>query len=180
METREDNGPMESVRSHCFELAAAAFSKNELDLERYESVAGEIAGAEKLSELQSIQKRLPRVELPAPPKPQLINAESSTLKRKGRWIDSTRIKLYGTGSNIRLDFTAYSSEANLRIEVELECRSSKIKLVVPRNIDVVERIESSRMSVFRDRHRKTESNSAIVVSGNLSSSLVKIKRKKVR
>lgn len=180
VETREDNLRVETVRSTCFDLAAAAFSSNQIDLERYEAVAGEIASAEQITDLEAIQGRLPQVVQPPPVKSQLINAESSNLRREGRWLDTLRVKLHGAHSNIRLDFTAYAMEDNLRVEVELDCRSSNVRLVVPRSIDVIERIESNRMSVYRDRRRPSATNSAIILTGNIASTNVRIKRKKVR
>ena len=174
----EHESDLETTRSACFDLAAAAFSASKFDLDSYESFAGEIAGAQSLGELQTIKDRLPAVPTPAPPRTQLIQTESSVLKRNGQWLDSSRIKLHGKSSNIKLDFTGYDSEDNLRVELDLDCRSSSIRIVVPSNIDVVDRISSSRMSVLRDRRRSTATNSAIILTGNLVSSRIKIKRKR--
>ncbi|HUX22631.1 MAG TPA: hypothetical protein VMW69_15445, partial [Spirochaetia bacterium] len=146
MDTIDDNRQLETIRATCFDLAAAAFSSNQMDLERYETLAGEIASAERSSDLEEIQARLPRVIQPPPEKAQVIHAESSSLKREGRWLDSPLVTLRGSSSNIVLDFRAYALEDNLRVEIELDCRSSNVRLVVPRGIDVIERIESNRMS----------------------------------
>lgn len=180
MDTIDDNRQLETIRATCFDLAAAAFSSNQMDLERYETLAGEIASAEGPTDLAEIQARLPRVVQPPPAESQLINAESSNLKREGRWLDSSRVKLRGTSSNIRLDFRAYGARDNLRLEIELDCSSSNVRLIVPRDIDVIERIESNRMSVFRDRHKASNTNSAIILTGNVAGSNIRIKRKKAR
>lgn len=174
----EHESDLETTRSACFDLAAAAFSASMFDLDRYEAFAGEIAGARDLGELQTIKDRLPPIPAPTPPRAQLIQTESSVLKRSGQWLDSSRIKLYGKSSNIKLDFTDYDADDDLRIELDLDCRSSSIRIIVPSNIDVVDRISSSRMSVLRDRRRKASTNSAIILTGNLEASRIKIKRKR--
>jgi len=174
----EHERALETTRTACFDLAAAAFSVSRFDLESYEAFAEEIASARSLGELQTIKERLPAIPAPTPPRTQLIQSESSVLKRSGQWLDSSRIKLHGRSSNIKLDFTDYDSEDDLRVELDLDCRSSSIRITVPANIDVVDRISSSRMSVLRDRRRRASTNSAIILTGNLVSSRIKIKRKR--
>ncbi len=174
----EHERDLESTRTAFFDLAATAFSAGSFDLDSYEAVAEEIAAATSLGELQTIKERLPTVPAPTPPRTQLIQTESSVLKRSGQWLDSSRVKLHGKSSNIKLDFTDYDSEDDLRIELDLDCRSSSIRIIVPANIDVVDRISSSRMSVLRDRRRKAPTNSAIILTGNLETSRIKIKRKR--
>jgi len=171
---------VESERSLCFELAAAAFATNQIDLERYEAVAGEIAVADNLAILQVIRGTLPEVSQPPQPPPQQVNAQASNVKKQGRWLDSNRVSVHSKHSNITLDFTEYSSEYNLRIDLELDCTSTNLRVVVPRNIDVIERISSNRMSVFRDKRRPSGTNNAVVVTGSVSSTKIKIKRKKAR
>lgn len=176
----DDYRQIEKERNLCFELAAAAFSANQLDLERYESVAGEIAVAEELPVLQAIRKNLPEVALPPQPQTQNVDAQSSNIKKRGRWLDSNHVTVHAKHSNITLDFTEYSSERNLLVELDLDCKSTNLRIIVSETIDVIERISSTRMSVFRDKRRPSGTNNAVVVTGSVSSTKIKIKRKKTR
>ncbi len=168
------------ARSRCFDLAAAAFSSNQLDLETYEMLAGRIAAAGDLTVLQGIESALPPIPQSPQPQAQLVSADLSKVKKTGRWVEASRIAVRGRMSQITLDFTAYAGERDLRLDLDLELKGSKLRIIVPENIDVVERLTSTRMSVFHDKRRRTSTNNAIVVSGSLSASNAKIKRKRMR
>jgi len=180
MDLMDSASPVEAARSRCFDVAAAAFSNNQLSLETYEALAGEIATTNELAALQEIEKALPAVHQSSPAGTQQITADRSKVTKQGRWVESPRVAVRGNMSKITLDFTDYLIEKNLRLDLELDCTASDIRIVVPRNIDVVERLASNKMSVFRDKRRPTPTNNVIVVFGKLSMSKVKIKRKKVR
>ncbi len=169
---------LETKKESCFQLAAAAFSENHLDLDGYETLAEEIANAADIASLEVIEGSLPKPQYRST-ETQLVAGDKSKIKKTGKWIDSERIIVRGNMSTITLDFTEYAGESDLRVEIELDCRMSEVRIVVPRNIDVIERLSSNSMSVFRDRRRHIPSNNAIVVSGDLSMSKVKVKRKNV-
>lgn len=171
---------IEDTRALCFELAAAAFANDQLGVERYEALAAQIADADNLAELELIQRGFPEVARPAVREPQLLSAQSSNLRREGRWVESPNILLHSRSSNIRLDFTRYGSERDFRIVLELDCQSSNLRIVVPQFMDVVEQIESRQSSVFRDKRGGSSANGAIVVRGAVSSTRVKVVRKKGR
>ncbi len=180
MDMIEGSRTVETMRTRCFDLAAAAFSNNQLDLESYEHLAGRIAAASDLTSLGEIESALPAPPRSPQPQSQLLSAEMSNVKKLGRWVESSRIALRGARSNIVLDFTAYAGERDLRIDLELDVKGSNLRITVPETIDVVERLSSNKMSVFHDKRRPASTNSAIVIFGSLSGSNVKIKRKKVR
>lgn len=180
MDVMDGGGGVELMRARCFDLAAAAFSSNQLSLERYESLAGEIASANDLPALKAIERALPDSPRTAPVQSQLVTANMSKVAKLGRWIESPRVVLRGNMAKIILDFTAYEAERNLRVELELDCKASNVRIIVPTTVDVVERLSSNSMSVFKSKRLRTMTNNAIVISGNLSMSNVKIKRRKAR
>lgn len=171
---------VETKRARCFDLAAAAFSSDLLSLDRYEHLASEIASANDLPALQEIEKGLPDLPTAPPERPQRITTTGSKVAKLGRWVESRRIDLMGSKSKVILDFTAYAREPNFRAELELDCKASDVRIIVPPNIDVIERLSSSEMSVFKDRRRGVRATGAIVVSGSLARSKVKVKRKRGR
>jgi len=177
METGRD---LETIRARCFELAAAAFSSDQLDLDLYESLAGTIAVAETAADLEVIRKNLPEVIEPPKPPVQIVEARASSMRKSGRWLDSPLVALKSKGSSVVLDFTEYADERKLRVNLDLDCTGTSLTIVVPPGIDVVERIAESRASVFRDKRRRTEGDGAILITGAITGSRVKIKRKKAR
>ncbi len=171
---------VETKRARCFDLAAAAFSNSKMSLELYERLAGDIAAANDLPALQEIERKLPEIPSEPPEKPQLITTSGSKIVKIGRWVESRRISVVGAASKLVFDFTAYETEPRFRIELDLDCKASDVRIIVPPNIDVIERLSSSSMSVFKDKHRAAPASSGIVVSGSIAMSKVKVKRKRGR
>ncbi len=180
MEPMNVNAGTESLRARCFDLAAAAFSSNVIDLETYESLAGQIASATEGTALQRIAQSLPAPAEAPPTQTQIVDAQASKVRKEGRWLESPHVVLRGNMANMRLDFRAYAMERNLRVHLELDCSMSNIRIIVPGSIDVIERISENKMSTFKNKHGTAGANNAIVVSGNVSMSKVKVTRKRVR
>jgi len=169
----------EARKDRCFRLAAEAYSGNQLDLNRYEILAGEIAAANDITSLQVIESSLPQPQHRSA-ETQVIRADMGEVHKVGKWIESSHVLVEGQMAKVTLDFMDYAAEADLRVDLVLDCRMSQVRIIVPRGIDVLERMTSNSMSTFRDRRRSDNSNSAIVVTGDLTMSKVKVRRKKVR
>ncbi len=170
---------LEARKDKCFRLAAAAYSGNQLDLDRYEMLAEHIVAADDIRSLQEIESSLPQPRHLSSDT-QVIRADKGKIRKLGRWIESSHIVVEGEMSKIILDFMDYATETDLRVDLVLDCRMTEVRIIVPQSIDVVERVSSNSMSTFRDRRRSENSNSAIVVTGDLRMSKVKVRRKRVR
>lgn len=105
---------LESKKQTCFDLAAAAFSENQLDLDGYEVLAGQIAGADDMESLMVIESSLPKPQHKSL-ETQIISCDKGRTQKFGRWLESTHVLIRGDMSRIILDFTQYAAEANGRV-----------------------------------------------------------------
>ena len=177
MEVIDPNLESEAIRSRCFDAAAAAFADNKMDLATYEKVVGDIVSAGDVGALQVIARGLPAPPDPQEKPSQVVSADHSSIRKAGRWIESPNLSLHANYSMIVLDFTAYRFETTLRLRLDVNCTGSGVRLVVPGDVAVVERLSSNTMSIYRDRRGPGSGPRAIVITGCLSGSSIKVKRK---
>lgn len=180
MEMQRGNENLETIRTRCFDRAANSFAQNMLDLDMYDELAGQIASATDATSLQRIEQALPAPAVETDPEAQVIEADRASVRKQGRWILSPRVLVRASKSNVRLDFRGYGQGTEWRVHLIIDSDASNIRLVVPRDVDIIEQLDSNKMSVFRAGRSQLTTQGAIVITGNLSRSNVSVRRKRVR
>jgi len=107
---------------------------------------------------------------------QSLDCVSANLRRVGDWVKAGRYSMRLQSSNARLDFTAYEGSTGLRLVIELEARSSNLRLIVPAGFEVEDALSERISSTVRNRPRDAPyGGNRIVLTGRLQSSTVKVK-----
>jgi len=180
MEPQRQNENLETIRTRCFDRAANSFAQNLVDLDRYDELAGQIASANDATALQRIEQELPEPVAEIVPEVQVIEADRSSVRKEGKWVQSPRVLVRAVGSNVRLDLRSHMIESDQRMHLNLDADASNIRIIVPRDIDVIEQLESNRMSVFRAGRGDLATRGAIIITGTIARSNVRVRRRRVR
>lgn len=110
---------VESKRQTCFQLAATAFSENQLDLDGYEVLAGQIAGADDIQSIMVIESSLPQPQHRSL-ETQIVTCDKSRTYKLGKWIES-----YSDPRRKTSDWSSsLTAECQMSVSLRLETSTS--------------------------------------------------------
>lgn len=108
-----------------------ALSEGRLTLTEFEDRISGVLAARTFGEVVPYLEGLP----PAPATPTAVERSSlsvrgSSLRRQGRWVVPSLLRIEATGSNVRLDFTEAIISTAV-VEIDVAVRGSSVRLVLP-------------------------------------------------
>lgn len=171
MQINQNN--LENLRSETGDLAAEAFSRDVITQEHFEVMATRIVNADSREQLLAIRGELVIGEQRFAP--QVISAQGSVVRERGPWIESPDIRVEAKSSVIRLDFRYYIMLSDFQIHLDLDLRSSMLRIDLPRDVTVKEQLSSRRGSVLKLRRDRGEPDRYLVMTGDMENSVVKIR-----
>ncbi len=104
-----------------------------------------------------------------------LSCVSGRLRQVGDWVRSRRYALSLKSSSARLDLREYEGARGFRLAIDVEAKSSVVKIIVPRGFEVEDRFSERVSSTVRNRGREAYGDNLIVLTGSIRSSVVKVK-----
>ncbi len=174
---------LRKYRDSLIERAASAFSRDRMDEAEYEAFVLRIQEARGEEELRAAEESVARLLPAVPGAPDLAEERSfrlnmGNLRRRGDWVDARAYRLEGKMSNFELDFLAYAEVAEFMVTLDVDLSMSNLRLRVPPDWRVEDRVSSSTGSNFLDRGRAEPwRGRRVIVRGALSMSNVIVRRR---
>lgn len=176
----------QKYRDSLIDRAAQAFSRDRLEEAEFEAFVVRVQAAPGVAELRaaeaSIAHLLPAVaEVSELEDERAFSLNMGNLRRRGDWVDARGYRLEGKMSNFELDYRAYEDVPDFTMILDIDLSMSNLKLLVPPDWRVEDRISNSTGSNFLDRGRAEVCRSCrIVIRGSLSMSNVIVRRRSRR
>lgn len=173
---------LELTRDKLLNAATELYASGELDEAGFELIVTRLNSCDTVPALRTVGLSLP-VPYFEPSLAPLsgsgtaeINCDFGNVRKTGDWVEAGLLLVSAKGSNIRLDFEAYEAVDNFRMEIELDCLGSNVRLIVPASFRVEDKIGQNVASNIKNKapHHSYGSNH-ITVTGRLKGSNLKIK-----
>jgi hypothetical protein len=180
---------LEREKDELIQRLTEAYARSEMDMQTFERAVSRVSdspdGLALEAELRGLGLALP-VPVPAPSPSGLslepvsgameLNCVSGSIRKVGDWVKAGSYAMRLQSSNARLDFGAYEGAHGLRLVIEVEARSSNLRLIVPPGFEVEDNFSQRISSVVRNRLRETPyGDNRIVLRGAIRSSTVRVK-----
>jgi hypothetical protein len=105
-----------------------------------------------------------------------LSCVSGSLRQEGDWVKSRRYALSLKSSSARLDLREYEGARGFRLAIDIDARSSVVRITVPKGFEVEDRFSERVSSTVRNRRRGGAfGDNLVVLTGAIRSSVVKIK-----
>jgi hypothetical protein len=105
-----------------------------------------------------------------------LSCVSGSLRQEGDWVKSRRYVLSLKSSSARLDLREYEAARGFRLTIDIDARSSVVRITVPKGFEVEDRFSERVSSTVRNRRRGGAfGDNLVVLTGAIRSSVVKIK-----
>ncbi len=181
---------LEQEKDELIRRLTEAYAQDAIDMQGFELAVTRVSGcadeAALRAERASLDLSLPVIVHPeaGPPslrqaEPQSLDCVSASLRKVGDWVKAGRYSMRLQSSNARLDFRAYEGATGLRLEIELDARSSNLRLIVPAGFEVEDACSERISSTVRNKPREAPfGGNRIVLKGRIQSSTVRVKYKR--
>jgi hypothetical protein len=178
---------LESQKDEMIQRLTDAYARSAMDMQEFERAVTRVSACADVAALQAEGASLERsLALPALSRPgtelepasdtMRLDCTSGSIRKSGDWVRAGRCEMALRSSSARLDFSAYAGSRGRSLVIELEMRSSNLRLIVPPGFEVVDDLSDRTSSNVRNRPREGGSGeNRIVLKGALRSSNVKVK-----
>jgi len=108
-----------------------ALSEGRLTLTEFEERISGVLAARTFGEVVPYLEGLPPAPaMPSPVERASLSVRGSSLRRQGRWVVPSVLRIEASGSNVRLDFTEAIISTAV-VEIDMTMRGSSARLIVP-------------------------------------------------
>lgn len=176
---------LENERDGLLRVIAEAYAHGDCTEGLMEDLTVRAANALTSAELESVAKELPipsafsalmpvsaSVEL----SPQSLAATSGVIKRTGTWLSSRVIRLAGTSSVFKLDFSEYGGAYGLSVRLDLDTVSCSVRITLPPTFELKDEIAENQASVVKVRGKAgaVQPVNTLILGGKMLSSSIKV------
>ena len=178
---------LESEKDALIQSITDGFSRGAIEMGAFERAVTRISACSDSKalalEAESLGIALPPVasiageaELAPPSEAIGLDCVSGSVRKSGLWVKSRRYRLALKSANVRLDLREYEGSRGFRLLVELDARSSSLRLIVPEGFEVEDRFSERVSSTVRNKPKESGyGDNLVVLTGSLSSSTVRVK-----
>jgi hypothetical protein len=170
---------LEETKDAIIRTITDAYARGDLDMPAFEVAVTRIqAGVDRnalATEAAALGLVLPALA-PAVADMIELSCVSGSLRQAGDWVKARNYALALKSASARLDLREYEGARGYRLAIDIDARSSVVKIIVPRGFQVEDRFSERVSSSVRNRQKiDAYGDNLIVLTGSILSSVVKVK-----